>query len=169
MPKIETPKTYEEDSELKALIDSEKQFLKKSTALISKDDESADFFKEQKKDLQTAETLVDDLEKQTLIYYQYVNLRNKITFLLFRTNKLSAELEAEFKKLSPIEDVAKMVEESAKPRTETQNKLKEELRKQNEAEQRLDIFKAVCNGMSVEQAKEQLEAYEKQIRQATLR
>lgn len=151
--------------DIKPLIKEEKEFLKEATALLE-DEDDIKYFKEHKRWLQTGEGLADNQEKEALIRYQYTDLRNKVTFLLFRLGKLTDELEKKFRSMDSIEEVRKSVESYAKLREEDQAVVKKEVERLHEAENRLDIFKAVCNGMSVEDAKAQLAKYEEQIKKA---
>ena len=49
---------------------------------------------------------------------------------------------------------------------EEEDKFKAEAQRKYEEDQKLDIFKAVCNGMSEEDAKAKLAEYEKQVKQS---
>ena len=51
-------------------------------------------------------------------------------------------------------------------RKKEEDEFKEVARKQYDAEQKREIFKAVCNGMSEEDAKSKLAEYEKQVKQS---
>ncbi len=143
-------------------IKAEKEYLKLATPLVEKE-EDAKFFKEHKRWLQAGEALADTPEKHALVWFQYADLRNKITFLLFRYKKLTEEIEAKFFALTPIEEVHQAMQKEAETRQAKQAEVKKVVDELHESENKLDIFKAVCNGMSEEKAKEELAQYEKQL------
>ena len=146
-------------------IKLEKEFLKKATLLLD-DEKDAAYFKDKKKAFQAAEKLADTDEKKAILWGQYGMIRNQITFLLFRTGKLTKEVEEEFRGLTPIEALTASIGEFDAARKEEEDKFKDYARKKYEDEQKLEIFKAVCNGMSEEDAKAKLADYEKQVKQS---
>ena len=152
-------------AKIKLEIKTEKNFLKNATALITGEDDSK-YFKEHKKFLQAGEALADTEEKLTLVLAELVQLRNKAVFLLFRKGKLTPSLTSEFHTLPSIEDMMERVKTFAKTREERQAELKKLIDEAHEEENRMDIFKAVCNGMSEEKAKEELARYEDRLKQA---
>lgn len=146
-------------------IKAEKEFLKKASLLVE-DEKDAKYFKDKKKALQAAEKLADDDEKKTMLWGQFGMVRNQLTFLLFRTGGLTKEVEDEFRELPPLEalDAAVKVFEEAHKKEE--DEFKALAHKKYEEEQKLDIFKAVCNGMSEEEAKSKLAEYEAQVKKS---
>ena len=97
---------------------------------------------------------------------QYGMIRNQLTFLLFRTEKLTKELEEEFRALPPLEILTEAISVFDAEHKKEEEEFKEIARKQYDAEQKREIFKAVCNGMSEEDAKAKLADYEKQVKQS---
>lgn len=146
-------------------IKLEKEFLKKATPLLD-DEKDATYFKDKKKAFQAAEKLADTDEKKAILWGQYGMVRNQLTFLLFRTGKLTKEIEDEFRGLTPIEALTASIGEFDAARKEEEDKFKEIARTKYEEEQKLEIFKAVCNGMSEEDAKAKLTEYENQVKQS---
>lgn len=146
-------------------IKAEKEFLKKATPLVE-DEKDAKYFKERKKALQAAEKLADDDEKKAILWAQFGQTRNQLVFLLFRTKRLTQEVEDEFRAMPPLEILTSAMGEFDAKRKEEEDKFKEIARKQYAKEQRLEIFKAVCNGMSEEDAKNRLSEYENQVKQS---
>ena len=146
-------------------IKEEKQYLKEATALLE-DEDDISYFKEHERWLQSGQLLADTDEKKMLVRFQLSDLRNKITFLLFRLGKLTPELEAKFRAMDSIEDIRKSVESYGKEREERQNVVKKQVEELRAEENAMDIFKAVCSGMSEEDAKKQLADYEAQIQKA---
>lgn len=146
-------------------IKAEKDFLKKASLLIE-DEKDAKYFKDRKKAFQAAEKLADTDEKKAILWAQFGQTRNQLTFLLFRTEKLTKEIEAEFRALPPLEVLTAAMGEFDAVHKKEEDEFKEIARKKYEEEQKLDIFKAVCNGMSEEDAKAKLAEYEKQVKQS---
>ena len=146
-------------------IKAEKDFLKKASLLID-DEKDAKYFKDKNKAFQAAEKLADTDEKKAILWAQFGSTRNQLTFLLFRTGKLTKEIEDEFRAMPPLEILTEAIGEFDAKRKEEEDKFKEYARKKYEEDQKLDIFKAVCNGMSEEEAKAKLAEYEKQVKQS---
>lgn len=146
-------------------IKAEKEFLKKASLLV-KDEKDAKYFKEKKKALQAAEKLADDDEKKTMLWGQFGMVRNQLTFLLFRTGDLTKELEDEFRELPPLEVLDAAVKVFEADHKKEEDEFKALAQKKYEEEQKLDIFKAVCNGMSEEEAKAKLADYEAQVKKS---
>lgn len=156
----------EESKTIDQAIKEEKAYLKAASKALGADNENAKYFNDRKHYLQAGEKLADTDEKKALIFYQLVDLRNKITFLLYRLRKLTDELDVQFHGLSSIEEATKLVASYREEREEKQAKVKEQIDVITAAENSLDIFKAVCNGMSEEDAKAKLAEYEAQIKKA---
>jgi len=146
----------------KELIKEEKEYLQEATPLIS-DESDLKYFKDEKKALQAGEALADDDEKLAILLLHFVSTRNKLTFLLFRTGALTKELEEKFRALVAIEDVNAEVNKFDAEHKKKEDEFKALAQKEYEAEQKLDIFKAVCNGMSAEEAEAKLKQYEEQV------
>lgn len=146
----------------KDLIKEEKAYLKEATPLIS-DESDLKYFKDEKKALQAGEALADDEEKLAILLLHFVSIRNKLTFLLFRTGALTKELEEKFRALVAIEDVNAEVNKFDAEHKKKEDEFKALAQKEYETEQKLDIFKAVCNGMSAEEAEAKLKQYEEQV------
>lgn len=151
--------------EAKEGIKLEKEFLKKGSLLID-DEKDAKYFKEKKQAFQAAEKLADTDEKWAILWGQYGMIRNQLTFLLFRTNKLAKELEDEFRTLTPLEVLTEAIGQFDAAHKEEEDRFKELAQKKYEEDQKLDIFKAVCNGMSEEDARAKLAEYEAQVKKS---
>ena len=143
-------------------IKLEKEFLDKAVHLIE-DEKDAKFYKNKRKAFEAAEKLADDDEKSTILWGQYGMIRNQVVFLLFRTKKLTKEIEDEFRDLTPLEVIAEAIGIFDKQHKEEEDEFKEIARKQYKEEQKREIFKAVCNGMSEKEANAKLKAYEDQV------
>ena len=151
-----------------------KEFLKAGTKLLEGDnysDEDRKFFNDAKKANLAAEGLIDDREesvrnqKRLLLLVQYIQLCNKLMFLVFRKGKY-LQLEEQYRQLISVEEVAKAYEDAVKKTQEKREEIQKLIDADREVEHRLDVFRGVLNGMSVEQAEEGLKKYEAQAKQA---
>lgn len=160
----------DKDTLLLDKIKEEKEFLKTGTETLEKaaniSDQDKEYFKNQKKVSRAASTYADTIEMRALLLLQLVQERNKLVFLLFRKGLLTETLEKRFRKATPIEDAIKWYnEEKAKTDAvlEERNKQFAEFKK---TQDKMEIFKAVLNGMSVEDAEARLKEYDEQMKQA---
>lgn len=151
-------------------IKKAKEFLKLGTKELENEPFTEDdrkFFQDAKKANLAAEGLIgdDDHEKKMLLLIQYVQLCNKLMFLIFRKGDYS-KVEEAYRKLISIDEVAKGYEAFTKRHQEERDKIQKLIDADREEEHKLDVFKGVLNGMSVEQAEEQLNKYEAQVKKA---
>lgn len=95
-----------------------------------------------------------------------VSQANNIVFLLWRRGLMTPEIEAAYRQLPSTEEAVKDYddfEESVKKEAEA---LEEQRKAFAERQQGIDIFKAVLNGMSKEQAEAEYEKYKAQMAKA---
>lgn len=153
-------------------IKKAKEFLKLGSKILEGEvfsDEDRQFFKDSKKANLAAEALIGeeevDKEKKMLLLIQYIQLCNKLMFLVFRKGKYS-DLEESYRNLISIDEVAKGYETYTKRNSEEQDKIQALINEQQARQHKLDVFKGVLNGMSVEDAEARLSQYENQVKQA---
>lgn len=150
-------------------VQAEKAFLKEGTKMLKGDVFSEDdrkFFQDSKKANLAAEALVDDDEKKVLLLVQYSTLSNKLAFLLFRKKALTKELEKQFFALPSIDDVAELYRKYETEHEAKRKEIQALIDADRAKDHKLDVFKGVLNGMTVEQAEEGLKRYEAQAAQA---
>lgn len=103
---------------------------------------------------------------ESLLKGWMVSQANNIVFLLWRRGILDDEIEKAYRELpsteEATEDYEALLKEDKAIADEIEAKRKEYMNGQHE----LDIFKAVLNGMSKEQAEEQAKKYQEQLAQA---
>lgn len=95
-----------------------------------------------------------------------VSQANNALFLLWRRGLMTPEIEEAYRKLPATEEAVKDYddfEESVKKEAEA---LEEQRKAFAERQQGIDIFKAVLNGMSKEQAEAEYEKYKAQMAKA---
>lgn len=158
----------DKDTLLLDKIKEEKEFLKTGTEALEKaagiSDRDKEYFKNQKKISRAASTYANTTEMYALLLLQLVQERNKLVFLLFRKGLLNKDLEAKFRKITPIEDAIEWYNEE-KEKTdailEERNKQFAEFKK---TQDKMEIFKAVLNGMSAEDAEARLKKYDEEMK-----
>lgn len=145
-------------------------FLKKATDILKSSNEASEddlkYFNDHRKWLMAGRALADTNEKLALILLQYVSLVNKLFFLLIRKDIQWQSLLDDYRQLDSIELMQSWVEEYNEVRRKRQEEVKAQVEALKEDEDKLDVFKAVCNGMSEEEAKKQLAQYEDQMKKA---
>lgn len=103
---------------------------------------------------------------ESLLKGWMVSQANNIVFLLWRRGILDDGIEKAYRELpsteEATEDYEALLKEDKAIADEIEAKRKEYMNGQHE----LDIFKAVLNGMSKEQAEEQAKKYQEQLAQA---
>lgn len=159
----------DKNQEILDLIKTEKELLKEGAEALKGDkftDEDRNYFKDQKKISRVATDYATTTEMLALLLLQLIQERNKLIFLLFRNDALTKGLEKKFRGAIAIEDARKYYEnEKAKTDAvyEERNKQFAEFKKEQD---RMEIFKAVLNGMSVEDAEKRLAEYDEQMKKA---
>lgn len=145
-------------------------FLKKATGILKNSEyaseEDLKYFDEHRKWLMAGRALADTNEKLAIVLLQYSSLVNKLFFLLIRKDLEWESLLEDYRGLETIELIQLWVKDFSKAREAKQGYVKALVSELKEDEDELDIFKAVCNGMSEEDAKKQLAQYDAQLQKA---
>lgn len=133
----------------------------------SADEQIPGFLEKVASSVKTAkENMADNEEKYAVLLDSVTRWANQMVFTLFRENKLTAELEKEYRELRPVAETTAAVEALAKVRQDKIDALNDEHAKIVREQNGLDIFRAIISGMSAEKAKAKLQEYEDQIAQA---
>ena len=125
-----------------------------------------DYFKNQKKISRTASSYATTTEMLSLFFLQLVQERNKLVFLLFRKGLLTEDLEKRFRELPPIEKAFEYYNEEKEKTNavfEERNKQFAEFKKEQD---KVEVFKAILNGMSAEDAEAKLKEYNEEMKKA---
>lgn len=107
-----------------------------------------------------------DEERIALLTAYAVQEANRVVGLLWREQLLTPELEAEYRKLPKMKEVADAYNKFEQAKQAERDEINKVMQKFAQEQKELDIFKGVINGMSAETAKKEYEAYQKQAQQA---
>ena len=139
------------------------ELIKKAVELLEDEDQKA-YFTKAAKSVENAESLVEgDEEKAARLEDAAVKFANQIMFILYRADKLTDELTAEFRALPSAEftgDQVKLHESDRQARIDEINEAHQEI---IDEQKELDIFTAVIGGMSKEEAEKKMAEYEAQV------
>lgn len=136
-----------------------KTYLEKAIKLLPEDNKNFEYFVKFLEGYANAKDLANSEEKQALIVDAIVKVANQLTFIMFRENLLTDELEKEYRALPKPEETSAKLEEANNVRKKHYEELAE-LNKEAEDEQaEIDIVQQVLGGRSVEEAKQKLEDY----------
>lgn len=145
--------------------------IKKGIALLP-DDAKADF-KAQASDIFINEAIgnalgaVNENEEKTALLKAYaVQEANRMASTLWRLNILPDTLEAAFRALPSMAEVAAEYNKFTDERKERMDKIMADHKVIAEEERDLDIFKGIINGISAKEAEKKYEDYKKAQQQA---
>ena len=145
--------------------------IKRGLALLP-DDAKADF-KAQASDIFINEAIgnalgaVNENEEKTALLKAYaVQEANRMASTLWRLNILPDNLEAAFRALPPMTEVAAEYNKFADARKERMDKIMADHKVISDEERELDIFKGIINGISAKEAEKKYEDYKRVQQQA---
>lgn len=95
-----------------------------------------------------------------------VSQANNMAFLLWRRGIMTPEIEAAYRKLPSTEEAVKDYDDFEDSVKAEMEKLEEERKAFAEKQHDIDIFKAILNGMSKQQAEAEYEKYKAQVAKA---
>lgn len=150
-------------NEVESSVDAAVELIKKAVELLEDEDQKT-YFTKVTKSVENASSLVDgDEEKAARLEDAAVKFANQIMFILYRADKLTDELTAEFRALPSAEftgDQVKIHEAARQDRIDEINEAHQEI---IDEQKELDIFTAVIGGMSKEEAEKKMAEYEAQV------
>lgn len=103
-----------------------------------------------------------DLEKEALLEAYAVQEANRVVTTLWREKLLPETLEAAYRALPTMKEMADAYNQFTGDRKARMDKVMEQHRAIAEEEKELDIFKGVINGMNKEEAEKKYAEYQKQ-------
>lgn len=152
-------------------IKAANKIIKKGLALLP-DDAKADF-KAQASDIFIDEAISNALgavneneEKMALLKAYAVQEANRMASTLWRLNIIPDTLEAAFRALPPMTEVAAEYNKFTDARKERMDKIMADHKVIAEEEKELDIFKGIINGISAKEAEKKYEDYKRVQQQA---
>lgn len=148
-------------------IKAANKIIKDGIALLP--DEAKGDFKAQASDIFINEAinnacgaLNENEEKIAMLSAYAVQEANRVVTMLWRMELLTKELEAEYRKLPKMEDMAKAYNEFTSARKERMDKVMADHKVIAEEEKELDIFKGIINGISAEESEKRYNEYRQQ-------
>lgn len=146
-------------------IKAARQILKKGIALLP--DEAKASYKAQASDITVDEAIGNALgaaneneEKIAMLKAYAVQEANRVISELWRDELLTTELEAEYRKLPKMTDLAAEYEAFVNARKERMDKIMADHKVIAEEEKDLDIFKGIVNGISAKEANRKYEEFQ---------
>lgn len=148
----------------------DKKYIKQVQSYIAKatkalgDDENVDYFEKVVESIDNAlNAMADNENKHAMLEDAVTRWANQIAFILFRQEKLTDELEKEYRSFKPVTDTTARVKEFKDAMQAEIDEINERHGEITTRQKGLDIFQAIIGGMSAEDAKAKLEEYEEQL------
>lgn len=152
------------------------EIAKQANAVVKK---AVEIFKESDKDaavrFETVNTIFNNASGMTngnayceaMLKGWMVSQANNAVFNLWRKGLMTSEIEEAYRELPSTEEAVKEYDEYEDEAKKIAEEIEDQRRAFMEKQQGIDIFKAILNGMSKEQAEAQYEEYKKKLSQAT--
>lgn len=106
--------------------------------------------------------LNDNEEKIAMLSAYAVQEANRVVSTLWREELLPADLEAEYRKLPKMNEMADKYNEFTSARKEKMDKIMADHKVIAEEERELDIFKGIVNGISAEESEKKYDEFKRQ-------
>lgn len=136
-----------------------KSYLEKLIKLLPEDHHSYEHFTKFLNSYDNAKSIADNKEKEALLADATVKVVNQLTFIMYRDELLTDELEKEYRKLPKPETTTEELEKVNKVRKDRYEELAKMNQEAQEEQTDIDVFQQVLGGRSVEEAKQKLEDY----------
>lgn len=107
-----------------------------------------------------AQDLADTKEKELMLKDTAVKVANQLSFILFRENLLTDELETEYRELPSPEATEAELKTENTIRKQSQEELQKQITEAQNQQKSIDIFMQVMGGLSKEEAEEKYEQYQ---------
>ena len=147
------------------------KIIKEGIALLP--DDAKGEFKAQASDIFINEAIANALgvvnkneEKEALLKAYAVQEANRVVTTLWRLQLLPDSMEASYRSLPTMKEVADGYNEFTSARKERMDKIMADHKVVAEEEKDLDIFKGIINGISAKEAEKKYEDYKKAQQQA---
>lgn len=143
------------------------QIIKNGITLLP--DEAKSDFKAQAADIFIDEAINNacgalngDEERMAMLGAYAVQEANRVVTMLWRMELLPADLEADYRKLPKMEEMAAKYNEFTVARKERMDKIMADHKVIADEEKELDIFKGIINGISADEAAKKYEEFRRQ-------
>lgn len=134
-------------------------YLEKAVKVLPEDNKNHEYFAKFLTNFGNAKKLADNEEKEALITDAIVKVSNQLTFIMFREQLLTAELEAEYRELPKVDETEAALEKANKVRKDHYEELVKMNKEAEDEQAEIDVVTQVLGGRSVEEAKQKLEDY----------
>lgn len=139
--------------------DKAKSYLEKAVKVLPEDNHNHDYFAKFLTSFENAKKIADSDEKKAYLADATVKVANQLSFILFREDLLTEDLEKEYRALPSAEETTKALEEANKVRKDKYEELAKMNKEAEDEQMDIDVFQQVLGGRSVEEAKQKLEDY----------
>lgn len=139
--------------------DKAKSYLEKAVKVLPEDNHNHGYFAKFLTSFENAKKIADNDEKKAYLADATVKVANQLSFILFRENLLTEDLEKEYRALPSAEETTKALEEANKVRKDKYEELAKMNKEAEDEQMDMDVFQQVLGGRSVEEAKQKLEDY----------
>lgn len=139
--------------------DKAKSYLEKAVKVLPEDNHNHDYFAKFLTSFENAKKIADSDEKKAYLADATVKVANQLSFILFRENLLTEDLEKEYRALPSAEETTKTLEEVNKARKDKYEELAKMNKEAEDEQADIDVFQQVLGGRSIEEAKQKLEDY----------
>lgn len=136
-----------------------KAYLEKLVKVLPEDHRDYEYFTKFLNSYENAKGMADTDEKKAILADAVVKVANQLTFIAFRDEFLTEELEKEYRTLPKPEETTKALDAVNQKRRESYEELRKANQKAQDEQDEIDIFQRVLGGMSKEDAAAKLEEY----------
>lgn len=135
-------------------------YIDKAVKVLPEDHRDRDYFARFLNSVSAAKELADTEEKKLMLKDTAVKVANQLSFILFRENLLSEELEKEYRELPSPEATEAELKEENEVRRKSYEELQKQLTEAQNKQKAVDVFMQVMGGLSKEEAEEKYEQYQ---------
>ena len=141
------------------IAEQAKAYLEKAIKVLPEDNRNHEYFAKFLNGMENAKDMADNDEKKAVMNDAAIKVATQLTFILFRYNTLTDELEKEYRALPSAEETEEASNKAHEARKERQEKALEVNKALQDEQNDFDIFQQVLGGLSKEEAEQKLEEY----------
>lgn len=135
------------------------KYIEKAMTILPEGDAAIEQYEKFLKGAKNAKGMLTNKEREARLQMDAINCANHVTFTLFRKGLLSEELEKQYRALKTAEEASEEYKKLYDARNAEDEKLREAVRKAQDAQKDMDVFVQVIGGASKEEAERRIEAY----------
>ena len=134
-------------------------YIGKAKQKLSKGHRDYEYFSRFLGSVDNAKELADTEEKKLMLKDTAVKVANQLSFILFRENLLSEELEKEYRELPSPEATEAELKQENEIRKQSYEELQSQITEAQNKQKEVDVFMQVMGGLSKEEAEAKYEEY----------